>query len=1368
MGLRGKCSTCGEPLPADAPAGNCPRCLMGFLLGGADEEFAAGGESLPRRFGDYELLERIARGGMGVIYRARHTKLNRVVALKMILAGHLATPEQVQRFRAEAEAAARLEHPHIVPIYEVGEHDDQQFFTMKLVEGTDLARQIGEGAWREAEGTRIASFVATLARAVHHAHQRGILHRDLKPTNILIDAQGEPHVTDFGLARWLESDSRLTHSAAVLGTPSYMSPEQAAGKNEALTTAVDVYGLGAIFYELLTGTPPFSADTPLETMRQVVEDEPVPPSKCTGKRLDAGRASVSPRRESETETRMELPVASPRRAEDSVALPSSSGSQKREQTRRIAPRATRLAPDLEVICLKCLAKDPARRYRTAEALAEDLERWLRHEPIEARPSTVIERAIKWTRRKPVTAAVATVVTLASVAVLVVAWNYQAQLHRRELATAQQRQRALEALAELGFVGTEASFANGEAPRAMAFLARALRQNPSNRWAAERLISALTYRSFALPVLEPIAHTGAIHSVQFSPDGTRLLMAGEDGAARLRDARTGAAVGSPLRHDGPIRIARFSRDGRFIITASDDKTARLWDANTGQPFGAPMVHDAPLRTAEFSRDGTKVVTTAARLARVWDARTGAPLSEWLPHNTTEPYVRSAQLSPDGQRVLTTDGQSARLWLATNSGPLRRDKLGTGLAQFAGFSPDGRRIVVGSGDNTAHIWRLDDTNAPVRTAAHAGDVDAVEFSPDGGRIVTASKDRTARVWDAHTGEPVSSPMLHEGRVWFAHFSPDGLRVLTIAEDRTARVWDAESGEALCEPLLHPRAVNAADFSPDGQFVATACADGLVRVWDVRAGRAIGEPAWRYLGNPDRSDSVRNSSHIVQLTNLFPAEAVAEHLKHDAASVTAHLGPDGRWLIARDAEGLVRIHDEATGSPLTALFRHDEPMRNLAVAPDRKVFATVIRDHTVRVWDTATGRLLHAKAEHTGALIDPVFTPDGERLLVAPNPMALQLWDVETGRPLGEPFSHHKASLLCARFSPDGKLLATGSYDRTALVCDASTGAVRLPALQHDGFVRCVEFSSDGRRLVTASVDRTAQVWDAQTGRPLTEPLRHAAEVRWATFSPDGQHIATWSADGTARVWDARLGQPLTEPLWHSLRDDLPSFLGRFSSSGQLICHPRPYLHQTWDLPAAPLPVPDWLPALAESLGGRRFNENGGLEIVPAGEFLRWRRAAELTPSTNFYSRWATWFFADRSTRNITPSSSLTVSEYVRRQAKEGNWPLMKNFVGEAARLAPTNGLALLRLARARTRQAFESRGPAALRWRDEADFFSARALQLAPAEREAWIARVEFLKNTNEKQEALRVAAEALKRFPDDAVIRGLPARIGSVESSRAPK
>jgi len=353
-----ECRGCGAEVPANAPFGHCPNCLLDLGFGPLPDETEASSAVLAisdRSFADYELFEQIGRGGMGVIYKARQLTLNRLVAIKLVSAGEFASPTLIQRFHLEAEAAANLHHPNIVPIYETGEHQGQHFFSMELIDGTGLDRHITKAGFCfngkpgddktsvRARQEQIARIMAKVARAVDYAHQHGVLHRDIKPSNVILDRQGEPHLTDFGVAKVIEhAGSSLTASGAIMGTPSYMAPEQAAGQSKHVTTAADVYSLGAVLYAMLTGQPPFRADTPVETLKQVVEQEPKHPSTL---------------KES-------------------------------------------LDHDLATICMKCLEKESQRRYSSAVALAEDLERWLRKEPIEARPVGRATRWRRWTQRNP--------------------------------------------------------------------------------------------------------------------------------------------------------------------------------------------------------------------------------------------------------------------------------------------------------------------------------------------------------------------------------------------------------------------------------------------------------------------------------------------------------------------------------------------------------------------------------------------------------------------------------------------------------------------------------------------------------------------------------------------------------------------------------------------------------------------------------------------------------------------------------------------------------------------------------------------------------------------------------------------------------
>src|SRR5215469_9269235 len=359
------CGKCGSKLFADAPQGFCSLCLFKTGLGPLQDEdedaLASSAARMQMEFGDYELLEEIGRGGQGVVYRARQKSLNRPVALKVIGLGQWAAKAHLKRFRLEAEAAARLDHPCIVPIHEVGEREGCCYFSMNLVEGSQLDEVVKR---KPMPLRRAAELIAKLARAVHYAHEHGILHRDIKPGNVLLDKKGEPHLTDFGLARLIETESSVTQTLDVLGTPSYMAPEQAVGNNAAVSSATDVYGLGAVLYQLLTGHPAFAGGTTYETIKLLLDTEP-------------------------------------------------------RQPRSLNPKIDR---DIATICLKCLEKNPQRRYSSALALAEDLEHWLKHEPIQARHTGVLARGRKWVRRNPTAAALVVMSVLLASAIGVIDWK----------------------------------------------------------------------------------------------------------------------------------------------------------------------------------------------------------------------------------------------------------------------------------------------------------------------------------------------------------------------------------------------------------------------------------------------------------------------------------------------------------------------------------------------------------------------------------------------------------------------------------------------------------------------------------------------------------------------------------------------------------------------------------------------------------------------------------------------------------------------------------------------------------------------------------------------------------------------------------
>jgi eukaryotic-like serine/threonine-protein kinase len=1093
----------------------------------------------------YEILGELGRGGMGVVYKARQVQLNRTVALKMILSGDHADEQDRVRFRSEAEAVARLQHPNIVQIHEVGESDGHPYFSLEFCPGGSLASRLAGTPLPPADA---AGLVAAMARAVQAAHEAGIVHRDLKPANILLAADGTPKITDFGLAKKLGEAGR-TVTGAILGTPSYMAPEQAAGKGKEVGPAADVYSLGAILYQTLTGAPPFEGQSAWETVHLVLTAEPEPPSR----------------------------------------------------------RNPRVARDLETICLRCLDKDQAKRYPSALALADDLRRFQSGQPIQARPVGWPERVVKWGRRHPTLAALLALSSALLLALLAGGWATAIKESRSKQALQAAHQDLQEvnradrrALIRLNVTNGTHYLEDDDLFGSLIWFARALKlEDDDARRQAHRTRIAAVLRE--CPRLGQLwFHDGAVTDVTFSPDGRWVLTASDDHTAWVRDAATGQPrFDAPLRHDAPVLRASFSPDGGRVVTAGDDGTARVWDAVTGRRTATLAGHRGPVRDARFSPDGGRVVTAGAdATARVWDATSGAPVGAPLLHGVV---VVRASFHRDGERVLTaSDDHTARLWDAATGqprgAPLRHD----GPVTDASFSPDGRQVATASEDHTARLWDAA-TGAPTTDPLrHHGAVFQVAFHPDGRWLATASADLTARVWDGKTGQALVPVLRHYSAVSCVAFSPDGARVVTGSDDNTARVWDAANGRPLTPPLPHNGDVCRASFSPDGRRLATAAKDTTARVYELDPGAPPvpplehGEPVLQASFDSDgRRVLTASADRTARVWDARTGKELRRCEGHAGAVLSAAFSRDGRRIVTAGADAAARVWDAAGDYRLILTLKgHDGPVRAAAFSPDGARVVTASEDGTARVWDAATGALV-AKLGGREEVLDAAFSPDGGRVATAGADGTARLWDLAEGKPVGRAMQHQRRVVRVA-FSPDGRRLATASLDRTARLWDAASGHALLPGpLQHAGPVRDVSFSPDGARVLTCSDDNTARVWDAATGASLLPPLRHFGSVEAARFSADGERLATASADNTGRVWDAATGDPLTPGLSHRGWGRVTDVA--FSPDGdRLVTAGADGTAQVWRLGRNDWPAED-LERLAELLGGSRIGADAG-NLVP----------------------------------------------------------------------------------------------------------------------------------------------------------------------------
>ncbi|MCI0538948.1 MAG: serine/threonine protein kinase [Verrucomicrobiales bacterium] len=975
-------------------------------------------------FGEYELLEEIARGGMGVVYRARQKNLGRTVAVKLILGGALPGKEFVQRFRTESAAAAILQHPNIVAIHDVGVHQGRHYFSMDYVEGRSLGQLVGQ---QPLAPSRAARYVELIAAAIHYAHERGILHRDLKPSNVLIDSNDQPRITDFGLAKKLvgtrstasHSSSQnsgdavehvptdLTMTGQVLGSPNFMPPEQAGGKRGKVGAPSDVYALGGILYFLLTARAPYQADSLEHLITQVLHAEPVAP-------------------------------------------------------RLLNPSIPR---DLETITLKCLEKEPSRRYQTAQELADELGRVLRHEPIRARPITQPEKLWRWCRRKP---ALATALGFALAALVIGLATTSWQWRRAEGIAVKERHERERAETGESNVVHQLYVAN------MNLIQAAWEQNNVGR------------------VRQLLDETATAPERGFEWYYWQRQMHLE-----LKTLRG---------HGGPIIAAAYSPDGRRIVTGSADKTARVWDEATGKELLSLSGHTASIRAAAFSSNGQQIVTGSSDgKVKVWSAATGAnPLT----FNGQSDRVFAVAFSPDSQWIATGgEDPTAKIWDATNGRLIRTLKGHTARVLCVAFSPDGRWVATSSWDKTAKVFEAASGKELLTLNGHDNAVYSVAFSREGERIVSGSWDHSAKVWDAADGHELFTLRGHSAPVVSAAFSPDGQRLATAGDDQTVRVWDVRDHTEPLAVKRHGSPISSVAFSPDGQRIVTAG----------------GAPGF----SPDgREISSGTSEYTAKVWETSSDREMLTLKGHRERVMSVAISRDGERIVTGSFDQTAKIWEAASGRELHHLQGHSGAIRSVAISPDGERIATGSWDKTIKVWGTASGKLLRSLDQHRILFMSVAFSPDSRHIVACGQDNLAKVWNVASGTEeltiRGEP-----GWVWTAAYSPDGQRIVTANVDpeNTAKAWDAATGTKLLTLKGHASYLLSAVCSPDGRRILTAGGhDQTAKVWDAVTGTNLLTLEGHSGWVMSAGFSPDAQRIVTGSQDGTAKVWDANNGKEL----------------------------------------------------------------------------------------------------------------------------------------------------------------------------------------------------------------------------------------------------
>jgi eukaryotic-like serine/threonine-protein kinase len=1091
-----------------------PESAVGKAVNGKGGPAVPPADGLPAVPG-YELLSVLGRGGMGVVYKARQVGLNRLVALKMILSGSHSASKGMARFLAEAEAVARLRHPNIVQIYDIGEASGNPYFALEYVEGGSLARRLSGEPQPVEPAVRL---VETLARSIHFAHEQGIVHRDLKPANVLIVEGGWwrvdgkdsgpgpalsahsaeagsprqpfpspalhafPKITDFGLAKRLDEQSTGTQTGEVIGTPSYMAPEQAAGKARRIGPATDVYSLGAILYELLTGRPPFKGASALETVVQVLHEDPIRPSRL----------------------RPDLPR------------------------------------DLEILCLKCLEKDPRKRYPSAEALADELRRFRQGKPIEARPVGVVERTARWTRRHPLPTALLAVIAVVTVTGFAgVAWQWRAAGVARDVAV-EERKKARTALYFSRIAQSQLQWRVNDVT--------------GSRLSLEKCIPATDQedrRGWEWYYLGGLFHTDLF---------------------TLRHPRGGAGGGVAVRPDGRWIASVVGGDpGEGEIEAE----LQIWDAEDGRRVRSLTVPVAAHRVA-FAPAGDRLALACTDGAvLVWDPAAGKELLR-LPLHIN--LVSGLAFSPDGRHVASSGWDNVvKVWVGDTGKVVHTLKGHTDRVQGVAYHPGGRLLASAGWDATVKIWDIDTGKESQTLRGHLSPVFAVAFSPDGRLLASAGSNGNLKIWDVASWRVVQSLTGQTGAVLGLAFSPDGRYLAYGGGDATVRVWDVESGVERFIFRGHTAAVEGVQFSPDGRRLVSTCpAGGAVKVWDLTRHpehgtfartRARGQGAVKVrdlLRRPDAASLAQTGPDIEALAfhptrgwllsvtvggtlqtwdaktgMLLRQRSVPMSDELVSPAVLAAFGPGGEHLAARDREDarLVRVWDVETGAETAVLRGHTQPVFCLRFSPDGRNLLTCGCDpkdpggpNEVRVWQFPTGKPVTA-VPGVGQVFNLAMAPDGKWVALALRDGDVMLMELaHPRRPVL--LKGHKGPVGAVAFSPDGlRLASAGLEDRRVFLWDLSGGnagsrKARPPqGLPAPAFLCDLAFSPDGKRLAGVSRD-LVKMWDVATGHEVLT-LRGAPQRHWdpafnprVLFSPDGKRLAATNWDETISVWEAEM--------------------------------------------------------------------------------------------------------------------------------------------------------------------------------------------------------------------------------------------------------
>ncbi|MFH2008723.1 MAG: protein kinase [bacterium] len=1020
----------------------------------------------PESAGRYRLISEQGRGGIGRVMLALDTHVGRQVAIKELLIdssddpahrsgtpGRSVTRGMNVRFLREARVTGQLEHPSIVPVYEIGQRPDGTlYYVMRMIKGRTLASAI-RAAKSVRERLQLLTHFHDLCNAIAYAHSHDVIHRDIKPANVMIGGFGETIVLDWGLAKvkgeqgWdeqgqgerkLESgrdlqgavDDSKTVAGQFLGTPAYMSPEQARGELGQIDEQTDIYALGAVLNEILTGAPPFRAKSLLVLLRQVEEEEPRPP--------------------------IEVEPSVPR--------------------------------ELSAVVIKALQKDKRKRYATAGRLADEIRNYLSGEKVAAYEYSSWELVKRFVARNKTLSAAA----LLGMVLIVASAGFIYQAYRRaERARAAARTEQVKARYHLGVALLETAnkmHADKRHVAASIYAAASLYNNPAypgspyhtagflrtQPQALRRSIRAISkiaqIRADALAV--PTARIASLHKVYSlsiaPPDGRLIASAGADRKVRLWALDKPAPIATFTGHQERVWAVTFSPDGRQVASGALDGTVRVWDVRRRRWIRTLAAHRGGVLCVAFSPDG-RVLASGGwdKTVKLWDARQGTLLRTLTGHR--EP-VRACTFTPDGLHVVSgSDDTTIRIWDAATGAGIHLLQGHRGMVAGVSVSPDGRFLASSSYDHSVRLWKMADGTPHRVLTGHTSTVRSVAFNPRGTTLATASYDKTVRLWHGQTGAPLAVLDGHADSVRAVAFSPDGHWLYSGGSDRTIRRWKVRSAEERRAFVGHRKLVTGVDVTRALRRLVSASEDGTVRLWDVATGR---------------------------LRTVLRG--------HSGAVSSVALTPDGSLLASGGVDKTVRLWDVESGALRVVLREHKGEVTSLAFAPDGRRLASAGWDNTLRLWEMPEGKLLATFTGHRDRVWDVAFSADGRQLASGSSDKTVRLWDVATRRVIR--VLRNPDIVYSVQYSSDGAYLATAGRDRRITLWRLSDYR-RLAVLSgHTAHVRAVELSPDVRWIASASDDEQVIVWSLASRRE-----RYILDVNTKTalkWQPDGRGIVVGS--------------------------------------------------------------------------------------------------------------------------------------------------------------------------------------------------------------------------------------------------------------------